>query len=476
MSARKSERLMNLLITLLVSRGYVTKQRLREVIPDYKEAPSEDAFERMFDRDKDDLRALGVPIEVGGYDALFDDEQGYRVVRAAFELPEITFEADEAAVIGLAARVWQQAGLASATSDALLKLTAAGVEVDREALNVAQPQLAPDEPSFEAFWEAVSTRRVVRFDYRGSASAEPSERHVQPWGIVSYRSRWYVVGHDLDREDQRMFRLSRVVGRGAPGLRRGRLHVPEGTDIREPGRPPGPGERRAHRRAAGPARQGARAAPPGRGGDHARTGRVGPVGAALRTRGDTGRRGVGPRPRRRRRWHRTTCAPSSSNGCAPWPVPMRCRMTSAGARDQVTRLLALVPYLRARESVPVQEAAREFGVSAATIRRDIGVLMFCGLPGLGMGDLIEVDFDALEGEDVIRLSNADYLARPLRLDSTEAAALVVGLRSLLEGSGDDQARGGRACAAQDRGGGGRGGRGRRPGRPAGRRGRPRGVA
>ena len=65
MSARKSERLMNLLITLLVSRGYVTKQRLREVIPDYKEAPSEDAFERMFDRDKDDLRALGVPIEVG---------------------------------------------------------------------------------------------------------------------------------------------------------------------------------------------------------------------------------------------------------------------------------------------------------------------------------------------------------------------------------------------------------------------------
>ena len=58
--------------------------------------------------------------------------------------------------------------------------------------------------------------------------------------------------------------------------------------------------------------------------------------------------------------------------------------------------------------------------------------MFCGLPGLGMGDLIEVDFDALEGDDVIRLSNADYLARPLRLDSTEAAALVVGLRSLLE--------------------------------------------
>ena len=110
------------------------------------------------------------------------------------------------------------------------------------------------------------------------------------------------------------------------------------------------------------------------------------------------------------------------------------RVASGGARDQVNRLLALVPYLRARGSVSVEEAAREFGVRPATIRRDIGVLMFCGLPGLGMGDLIEVDFDALEGEDVIRLSNADYLARPLRLDTTEAAALVAGLRALLEGS------------------------------------------
>ncbi len=112
--------------------------------------------------------------------------------------------------------------------------------------------------------------------------------------------------------------------------------------------------------------------------------------------------------------------------------------STGGARDQVNRLLALVPYLRARESVSVEEAAAAFGVKPATIRRDISVLMFCGLPGLGMGDLIEVDFDALEGEDVIRLSNADYLARPLRLDSTEAAALVAGLRALLEGSSEDE--------------------------------------
>ncbi|HET6562836.1 MAG TPA: WYL domain-containing protein [Marmoricola sp.] len=232
MSARKSERLLNLLITLLVSRGYVTKDRLREVIPDYKNASSEEAFEKMFERDKDDLRALGIPIEVGGYNPLFDDEQGYRVARSAFELPQIDLAADEAAVIGLAARVWQQAGLAAATSDALIKLKAAGVEVDREALNVAQPRLAEDEPSFERFWEGVSTRRPVSFDYRSSTAAQPSTRHLQPWGIVSYRTRWYVVGHDLDRDDHRLFRLSRVAGEVTFTGPAGSFTVPAGTDIR----------------------------------------------------------------------------------------------------------------------------------------------------------------------------------------------------------------------------------------------------
>jgi proteasome accessory factor C len=109
----------------------------------------------------------------------------------------------------------------------------------------------------------------------------------------------------------------------------------------------------------------------------------------------------------------------------------------SGARDQVGRLLALVPYIQARREVSLAEAAAEFGVPPAQIVKDLNVLWFCGLPGLGMGDLIDVDMDALEGEGVIRVSNADYLARPLRLDSTEASALIVALRALREGSGDD---------------------------------------
>jgi proteasome accessory factor C len=111
----------------------------------------------------------------------------------------------------------------------------------------------------------------------------------------------------------------------------------------------------------------------------------------------------------------------------------------SGARDQVGRLLALVPYIQSRDEVSVDQAAADFGVRPQQIVKDLNVLWFCGLPGLGMGDLIDVDMDALEGEGVIRVSNADYLSRPLRLGSTEASALMVALRTLREG-GDESVR------------------------------------
>jgi proteasome accessory factor B len=231
MTARKSERLLNLLITLLVSRTYVSKERLREVVEPYREA-GDDAFEKMFERDKEELRSLGIPIEVGYVDRAFEDEPGYRIERSAFELPDIDLTAEEAAVLGLAARVWQHAGLAAATSDALVKLKAAGVTVDREALNVVQPQLTAEEPAFEPLWDATRTRTPVRFDYRTSSGTDVSTRHLQPWGVVSYRGRWYVVGRDTDRNGPRVFRLSRVQGDVVRDGRPGSFDVPPGTDLR----------------------------------------------------------------------------------------------------------------------------------------------------------------------------------------------------------------------------------------------------
>jgi proteasome accessory factor B len=230
-TAWKSERLLNLVIMLLVSRTYVTKERIREVIEGY-DKDNDEAFEKMFERDKEELRSLGIPIELGHVDRFFEDEQGYRIARDAFELPDIDLTSDEAAVLGLAARVWQHAGLAAVTSAALVKLRAAGHDVDREALDELQPRVVADEPAFNDMWEMTISRTPVRFGYRRAGATEVVERHLEPWGVVTSRERWYVVGHDRDRGEPRMFRLSRIVGEvradGAPGS----FEVPEGTDVR----------------------------------------------------------------------------------------------------------------------------------------------------------------------------------------------------------------------------------------------------
>ncbi|GAB2454429.1 WYL domain-containing protein [Nocardioides hungaricus] len=113
---------------------------------------------------------------------------------------------------------------------------------------------------------------------------------------------------------------------------------------------------------------------------------------------------------------------------------------AAGAKDQVARLLTLVPYLHRHGTVRLEEAAAALGVPADQLLGDLKVLLMCGLPGGYPDDLIDVDLDALEGPEadgVIRVSNAEYLARPLRLTPTEATAIIVALRALRGGAGAD---------------------------------------
>jgi proteasome accessory factor C len=111
-----------------------------------------------------------------------------------------------------------------------------------------------------------------------------------------------------------------------------------------------------------------------------------------------------------------------------------------GAREQVARLLTLVPYLHARGQVRVEDAATALGVPADQVVKDLKVLFMCGLPGGYPDDLIDVDLDSLEGPEadgVIRVSNADYLARPLRLTATEATAVMVALMALRNGAHEE---------------------------------------
>lgn len=232
MAERKTERLMNLIFALLVSKQFLTKVQIRDAISDYRDAPSGDAFDRMFERDKEELRELGIPVETGGNDSYFSDDVGYRIRRDEAELPDLELTREEAAVLGLATQVWEHAGLANDSTTALMKLKAIGVDVDTSVLRMAEPKLSTNEPSFDVMWDAVTRRIPVSFVYARPAG-EAMERHLQPWGIISWRDRWYVGGYDLDREGPRLFRLSRVIGDpktvGSPGS----YEVPEGTDMKK---------------------------------------------------------------------------------------------------------------------------------------------------------------------------------------------------------------------------------------------------
>jgi proteasome accessory factor B len=226
MSARRTERLLNLVICLLHTRRYLSAQQIRETVAGYG-GLSDEAFKRKFERDKEDLRELGIPLETGT-DGTFEDEVGYRISRDDYALPEIQLEPDEMAVLGVAARTWQRANLGVAASGALLKLQAAGLQTDDAAPVALESRVTTSEPAFEPLRLAASARRRVRFDYREAGAA----RRLEPWGLVSWHGRWYVVGHDLDKSATRVFRLSRVVGKVTAEGPAAAFDIPPGTDLR----------------------------------------------------------------------------------------------------------------------------------------------------------------------------------------------------------------------------------------------------
>ncbi len=220
MATVRAERLVNLVLCLLSTRQYLTAERIRSIVPGYADATSDEAFFRMFERDKAELRDLGVPLETGRNSA-FDHTDGYRIARRDYELGDIDLEPDEAAAVALAARLWDSPELTGAARGALLKLRAAGIDVEEGATAAIEPRIRTGEPAFPDLLAAVQQGRAVAFDYRRPGSTRVQRREVEPWGVVSWRGRWYVVGHDHVRDARRCFRLSRIVGdvevTGPPG-------------------------------------------------------------------------------------------------------------------------------------------------------------------------------------------------------------------------------------------------------------------
>ncbi|MEV0070167.1 WYL domain-containing protein [Amycolatopsis sp. NPDC050768] len=229
MSTARAERLVNLVLALLSTRQYLTAERIRGIVPGYADAASDEAFFRTFERDKTELRELGIPLETGRNSA-FDPVEGYRIARRDYELGEIDLAPDEAAAVGLAVRLWDSPELTGQAQGALVKLRAAGVEVDDQAPTVIEPRVRA-EPAFGPLLAAVQSGQAVRFEYRRVGSPERRMRELEPWGVVSWRARWYVVGHDRDRGATRCFRLSRVTGKVTPIGEPGAVTRPEGVNL-----------------------------------------------------------------------------------------------------------------------------------------------------------------------------------------------------------------------------------------------------
>lgn len=238
MATSKVERLMNLVIALLSTRTFITAERIRHVVAGYEDSPSDEAFSRMFERDKNELRDLGIPLETGRV-SQFDPTEGYRINRDAYALPAVELTADEAAAVAVATQLWESPELITATQGALLKLRAAGAEVDAADAGIAitstatLPGLRGSEETLGTVLSAIDSGRAVQFPHRPSRSDPYTVRTVEPWGVVTHRGRWYLVGHDRDRDATRTFRLSRigaeVTAIGEPGS----VTRPEGVDLRD---------------------------------------------------------------------------------------------------------------------------------------------------------------------------------------------------------------------------------------------------
>ena len=210
MSVNKLERLLNLTAVLLDTPRPLAADELRRKVDGYP--PPGPAFHRTFERDKEDLRVLGIPIRVERVPATDPPVDGYRIASEDYYLPDPGLDPDELAALHLASltvrleglgdqeALWKLGGLvAGEPADASQGPQDPGVVGDVVASLLGDPALVP-------IFQAISERRVIRFSYRDE------DREVEPWRLDFHRGRWYLTGHDRIRDGRRNFRLDRIDG------------------------------------------------------------------------------------------------------------------------------------------------------------------------------------------------------------------------------------------------------------------------
>ncbi|MHA7275632.1 helix-turn-helix transcriptional regulator [Arthrobacter sp. Hz1] len=439
MSAKRTERLLTLVMLLLSTRRGYSKEELFDEIELYGAAPSPAAREKLFDRDKAALREQGIPVQSFSDDPAFDHDNSirrYRIAATEYRLPAVTFTAQESAALTLAAGMWDVATLDSAAARALRKLQNRGAARDDAAAVPVEPRIHTNEPHWDEVWRATTSRRPISFGYRAASTGREEERRLQPWGMGSRYGHWYVVGRDLDRGEERYFRLSRITT--APVQHEGTFDVPDDFTMRDSlaslGRASEPFSAVV---AVRPdtchllrTRRGALSSGDDGGWDTITFpyGDPGEAAADIAAFGPRAR-AVAPPELVARVAEQLVAATAAQDG--PFTAltftgraarPAR-RKTSSDAH--LRRLLDLVPYLLDHPGADMDETADRFGVTRAQLASDLELLFVSG-PRFYPEGLIEVSLDG----DLIFLSNADHLAEPVRLNLDEACTLIVGLDTL----------------------------------------------
>lgn len=199
MSSPKLERLLNLTALLLNARTPLTAERIQRDL-DYPEDLS--AFRRAFERDKDELRAMGIPLRVEPVPGRLPEVDGYRIPREEYALRDPGLTVDELAALHLAASAVQVEGLP--TTEGLLKL--GGLVADGGQNLGVQVAPLPADPNLGRLFGAVSSRSPVTMRYH------EVDRKVDPYRLEFQRGRWYLTGYDHLRAEERNYRLDRIDG------------------------------------------------------------------------------------------------------------------------------------------------------------------------------------------------------------------------------------------------------------------------
>jgi proteasome accessory factor B len=220
---RRIERLINLIAALLDTRRPLTANEIRERIAGYQ-TENVEAFRRAFERDKAELREMGIPIELVKDD---EDHDAYLIPPQKYYMPDLDLQPDELAALKLAADAVLGAG--DQASAALRKLSV-GSEDDA----VSTPQVvwgadvAAEQPLLGPLLSALVDKRPLHFEYE-AGDGERTHRHIRPYSLVHRRGHWYLIGLDVDRDAIRSFKVSRIVEEPRAG--QGSYEVPSDLDV-----------------------------------------------------------------------------------------------------------------------------------------------------------------------------------------------------------------------------------------------------